>query len=311
MKNISTFLENLVHPRRRGSSSDGDPSILDASTAKGIAPDKSPRVEDVSFRRHTHSFGSSKEAVKIDPKKVAKDGRAVYKCIVDGMETKVAPLPSIKYLQKHKKEYVGPTDESNWVLPGQLIVGAYPGAVDDATHQQQIMGIMKSGVSTFVCLQSEYDASATEEEWKSGKKIRPYVNDAARICHQLQKEKKKKSKQSETDEKEVNQISFVHCPIHDCDVQEDDVIIKLATTILRRLDRGEVIYLHCWGGHGRAGTVGSIVLGLLFGLNGTDSMTYIQTLHDFRKFPLGVPSPQTMHQREQVSRILEEFYAKK
>ena len=42
------------------------------------------------------------------------------------------------------------------------------------------------------------------------------------------------------------------------------------------MDDGEVIYLHCWGGHGRAGTVGSIVLGLLYGLNGNQAMKYIQ-----------------------------------
>jgi len=34
-------------------------------------------------------------------------------------------------IRKIRKQYVGPTNESNWVLPGHLLVGAYPGVVDD------------------------------------------------------------------------------------------------------------------------------------------------------------------------------------
>lgn len=62
--------------------------------------------------------------------------------------------------------------------------------------------------------------------------------------------------------------------------------------------------MHCWGGHGRAGTVGSVLLGMIYGFSPETSMDYIQKTHDCRAEPLGVSSPQTLSQRLQVMRIL-------
>ena len=50
--------------------------------------------------------------------------------------------------------------------------------------------------------------------------------------------------------------------------------------------------------------VGAIILGLLYGYTATASMEIVQKLHDYRIQPLGVASPQTSEQRDQVSRIL-------
>ena len=52
-------------------------------------------------------------------------------------------------------QYVGPTPESNWVIPGRLLVGAYPASEDDDETFDLIVAILRQGVSKFVCLQSE------------------------------------------------------------------------------------------------------------------------------------------------------------
>ena len=52
-------------------------------------------------------------------------------------------------------EYVGPTPESNWVIPGVLLVGAYPASQDDEETYELITSILKERTSTFVCLQQE------------------------------------------------------------------------------------------------------------------------------------------------------------
>ena len=52
-------------------------------------------------------------------------------------------------------EYVGPTPESNWVIPGILLVGAYPASQDDEETYELITSILKERTSTFVCLQQE------------------------------------------------------------------------------------------------------------------------------------------------------------
>ena len=52
-------------------------------------------------------------------------------------------------------EYVGPTPESNWVIPGVLLVGAYPASQDDEETYDLITSILKERTTTFVCLQQE------------------------------------------------------------------------------------------------------------------------------------------------------------
>jgi len=52
-------------------------------------------------------------------------------------------------------KYCGPTPESNWVVPGMLLVGAYPASTDDEETLDLIASILKEGVNKFVCLQQE------------------------------------------------------------------------------------------------------------------------------------------------------------
>lgn len=53
------------------------------------------------------------------------------------------------------EKYCGPTPESNWVIPGSLLVGAYPASQDDEETYELITSILKEGVTKFVCLQQE------------------------------------------------------------------------------------------------------------------------------------------------------------
>ena len=69
--------------------------------------------------------------------------------------------------------------------------------------------------------------------------------------------------------------------------------------------KGEVIYLHCWGGHGRTGLVASIIIGLIYAYTPEKCMQLVQTVHDCRLTLKGVSSPNTLEQREQVIRVLQ------
>lgn len=72
----------------------------------------------------------------------------------------------------------------------------------------------------------------------------------------------------------------------------------------RALESPRYRYLHCWGGHGRTGTVLSLMLGLLYNIGPDEAMGWVQLLHDVRQAPCGVASPQTPGQRLQVRRIM-------
>ena len=52
-------------------------------------------------------------------------------------------------------EYCGPTPESNWVIPGVLLVGAYPASQCDEETYELLTSILKQGVTKFICLQQE------------------------------------------------------------------------------------------------------------------------------------------------------------
>jgi len=90
---------------------------------------------------------------------------------------------------------------------------------------------------------------------------------------------------------------------------KDEVILNLVNKCARLLHDGHMMYIHCYGGHGRAGTLCGILLGLAYQLEGADSLARIQAYHNMRedseaRLGLGL-SPQTPMQHEQVARILD------
>ena len=49
------------------------------------------------------------------------------------------------------------------MLPGRLLVGAYPSALDDAQNEAILSSILRLGCTTFVCLQQEYEHYGVSE----------------------------------------------------------------------------------------------------------------------------------------------------
>jgi protein-tyrosine phosphatase len=212
-------------------------------------------------------------------------------------------LEPFNSIARRGMDYCGPSDESNWVLPDVLLVGAFPGVPDDDENWELITSILGLGVTTFVCLQDEYSDEAPEEDWRYERNgaIRPYFRDVREIVKQVE----------EADPDEFpnihitsSDLHFIHFPIIDCDIGEDDAVYGLAVDLVERLAKGEVIYLHCWGGHGRTGSLVCIMLHLMYGLSAKDSMERCQFVHDLRRVPMEVSSPQKPSQRNQVRRII-------
>jgi hypothetical protein len=110
-------------------------------------------------------------------------------------------------------KYVGPTPESNWVVPGKLLVGAYPASVDDRETLDLITSILQWGVTKFVCLQQEYrEFGVTEAMWRSGQALRPYFNDVRSIV----RKKHLLACLHNYPVVDEQDLSFIHFPIRDC-----------------------------------------------------------------------------------------------
>jgi len=116
-----------------------------------------------------------------------------------------------------------PIPNCYWVVQDKLLGGEYPGDPDDELALIKVKKIIDSGVSFFIDLTKEHE-------------LYPY--------HQLI---------SKSPGKEIVYRRF---PIWDESVPKSkDQMIEILDTIDAAIEQNHVVYVHCWGGIGRTGTV--------------------------------------------------------
>lgn len=98
-------------------------------------------------------------------------------------------------------------------------------------------------------------------------------------------------------------LDLLHLPIVDGSISSDQAMSDLADDCCQRVLNGERLYIHCWGGHGRTGTLVAVMLSRLYGLSGLDALHYTQKMHDVRISSQNTASPQTRSQILQVLRL--------
>lgn len=135
-----------------------------------------------------------------------------------------------------------------WVQPGQLLAGEYPGHTEPARARQKVDLLVDAGIRTFVDLTTPGDRLDPYQ---------PFVSEVAQ-ARQL----------------DVRHVPF---PIPDLDVVDDHRYDDVAQTIEDGLTRGAV-YVHCWGGIGRTGTV----IGCVLADEGLDYNAVIERLATLR-----------------------------
>jgi protein tyrosine phosphatase len=109
--------------------------------------------------------------------------------------------------------------------------------------------------------------------WREGLALRPYFEDVRHIVA---------NKQAIPPLRQYNMVdlqnlAFEHCPIVDCGITDDHKILELSRKLVFDISQGHVIYLHCWGGHGRTGTVVSIMLHIMYGVSIIDKIKLIMS----------------------------------
>lgn len=111
-----------------------------------------------------------------------------------------------------------------WAVPGKLLAGAYPINLDEKTSLAKLRCLKEGGVTAFIDL-------TEANEPARGSPLRPY-------SHLL------------------DSASHRRFPIRDGSVPDSPAqMAAILDAIDHQINAGATVYVHCWGGVGRTGTV--------------------------------------------------------
>jgi predicted protein tyrosine phosphatase len=120
-----------------------------------------------------------------------------------------------------------PNANTYWVLPGRFMAGEYPRDAEEVSSRRKLSEYLRCRVRLFIDL---------TEQGESG--LQPY----------------EPMLRSLADEMEVD-VNYVRCPITDCSVPDEATMTDILDRIDAALSEDKTVYVHCWGGVGRTGTV--------------------------------------------------------
>lgn len=136
-------------------------------------------------------------------------------------------MPNNKY-ELAATDSVSPSIPGYWVVPDMFIAGPFPGHYESSEHQKKIRQIIDVGVRSFVNLMQEHEVD------HFGCPFRTYDDLIQQLCPEA---------------------AFVRFPIADLSVPPVAQMTAIVDFIDRSLDENKPVYVHCWGGVGRTGTV--------------------------------------------------------
>jgi protein-tyrosine phosphatase len=142
-----------------------------------------------------------------------------------------------------------PVPASYWLNDGMLLAGEYPGASDRAETRQKVAKFVDAGIRTFVNLTESSEPLTAYDD----------------VLHDLSEERGL----------EMKHLRFA---IRDAGVPSGrDLMTRILAAIRDEIAAGRPVYVHCWGGIGRTGTVIGCWL-VDEGLDGTAALERIAEL---------------------------------
>lgn len=164
-----------------------------------------------------------------------------------------------------------PHHNTYWIEPSRLLAGEYPGSGESDTAAARLTAYLDCGVTDFIDLTTPGELVPYE----------PVLRELADIRR--------------------TEISYRRMPIVDMSIpREPGEMTAILNEIDRRISRGGTVYVHCWGGIGRTGTVAGCYL-VRQGLTGEAALAELARLWpQMQKSAWYQTTPQTPEQYEYV-----------
>jgi protein-tyrosine phosphatase len=164
-----------------------------------------------------------------------------------------------------------PHDNTYWIEPSRLLAGEYPGSSKPAKTEDRLAAYLNCGVTDFIDLTTPGE-------------LAPYDQLLERLAGALR-----------------TPVGYRRMPITDMSVpREPKEMTAILDEIERRINLGGTVYLHCWGGIGRTGTVAGCYL-VRQGLTGEAALSQLARLWpQMHKSAWYQTTPQTLEQHEYV-----------
>ncbi|QDT16623.1 protein-tyrosine phosphatase family protein [Alienimonas californiensis] len=132
---------------------------------------------------------------------------------------------------------IKPFPQSFWVRDGLLCAGHYPGDQEPATRDDKLRGLLDCGVRRVLCLME------ATERGRGGRPFEPYVPRLQALAAERQAA-----------------VECLSLPMPDASAPPEGALEQALELIEAGLRDETPTYLHCWGGHGRTGTVVACLL---------------------------------------------------
>jgi protein tyrosine/serine phosphatase len=125
-----------------------------------------------------------------------------------------------------------PTRGSYWVLPGQFLAGEHPGEVEPDMTAKILRALINGGIRTFIDLTDEGE-----------------INEDAKVIPAY------RSVLRQVSEEDSIQTTYANIPIEDRGIPSPWTLRCILDVIDRSIGDENPVYVHCWAGRGRTGTV--------------------------------------------------------